>query len=427
MPADDMSQHAIVLSGNGANAAYEVGVMKALLREACDHNNKRPIYPEIYSGTSVGALNAAVMASRADQSAGAAVEFLEKLWVERIASSVRTSNGIFRVRGGIDNFVNPAYYMPNPLKPFLDLAADSVYLVYEVFRRAAHVIGSGEILATRGWNFFDVSTWIDPSPLLNFFDFSTLIDLSSLERLVREAIDTGKISLSKRALRITAMDWEKSLSQTFANADLEGEDGYRKIIAAIAIPGILPSQTVDDHRLVDGAVLVNEPLKPAITARDQQASERLTLHVIYLDPEFAEAYPPKVPDTFYTTYRLYVLAFARSVNADIERVREINDRLFLRAVMRNPEPSDAASEFEQDSRALLPLLEGFNRGLADKIPLTVHRYRCRRNLGPTLGLLNFQKYHIEELIGAGYEEARKHDCKESQCLLPTGNPSDYQP
>jgi len=422
-----MSQHAIVLAGNGANAAYEVGVMKALLREACAHNNKRPLDPEIYSGTSVGALNAAVMASRADQSAGAAVEFLEKLWVERIASSVRTSNGIFRVRGGIDNFVNPAYYMPNPLQPLLDLAVDSVYLLYEVFRRAGHLIGSGEILAPRGRNFFDVSTWIDPSPLVNFADFSTLIDLSPLERLVHEAIDTSKISLSKRALRITAMDWEKSLSQAFGNADLEGEDGYRKIIAAIAIPGVLPSQTIDDHRLVDGAVLVNEPLKPAIAARDPQASEGLTLHVIYLDPEFAESYPPKVPDTFYTIYRLYILAFARSMNADIERVREINERLFLRAVMRNPEPSDAASEFEQDSRVLLPLLEGFNRGLTDKVSVTVHRYRCRRNLGPTLGLLNFQRYHIEELISAGYRDAQKHDCKESQCLLPTGNPTDYQP
>ena len=59
--------------------------------------------------------------------------------------------------------------------------------------------------------------------------------------------------------RCTSPLWigRKSLSQTFANADLEGEDGYRKIIAAIAIPGILPSQAVDDHRLVDiSAVLI---------------------------------------------------------------------------------------------------------------------------------------------------------------------------
>ena len=68
-----------------------------------------------------------------------------------------------------------------------------------------------------------------------------------------------------------------------------------------------------------------------------------------------------------------------------------------------------------------------NRGLTDKVSVTVHRYGWLRNLGPTLGLLNFQKYHIEELISAGYTDAQKHDCKESQCLLPTGNPTDYQP
>ena len=34
----------------------------------------------------------------------------------------------------------------------------------------------------------------------------------------------------------------------------------------------------------------------------------------------------------------------------------------------------------------------------------------------TVGLLNFQQHRIEELIGASYEEVRKHNCKESQCL-----------
>ena len=50
-----LRQEAIVLSGAAANAAYEVGVLKVLLDKGVD--------PYCYSGTSVGALNAAVSSS----------------------------------------------------------------------------------------------------------------------------------------------------------------------------------------------------------------------------------------------------------------------------------------------------------------------------------------------------------------------------
>jgi NTE family protein len=65
-----------VLQGGGARAAYQVGVLKAL-SEILDHPSENP-FP-IISGTSAGAINAAVLASNASHFAEAVVS-LERIW-----------------------------------------------------------------------------------------------------------------------------------------------------------------------------------------------------------------------------------------------------------------------------------------------------------------------------------------------------------
>ena len=46
-PEDE--QHALVLSGNGTYAAYEIGIMKALIHGMCSSTHHRPIGEE-YAG-----------------------------------------------------------------------------------------------------------------------------------------------------------------------------------------------------------------------------------------------------------------------------------------------------------------------------------------------------------------------------------------
>jgi NTE family protein len=67
---------ALVLQGGGARAAYQVGVLKAL-SEILDFPQENP-FP-IITGTSAGAINAAVLASHANHFADAVVA-LEKVW-----------------------------------------------------------------------------------------------------------------------------------------------------------------------------------------------------------------------------------------------------------------------------------------------------------------------------------------------------------
>src|SRR5437868_3503224 len=83
---------AIVLSGGGATGAYEVGVLKALLGGASPATNFSPLRPDIISGTSIGAFNAAALVSRSWESCLAAVTHLEQVWKDIIPRDDSTSH-----------------------------------------------------------------------------------------------------------------------------------------------------------------------------------------------------------------------------------------------------------------------------------------------------------------------------------------------
>src|SRR5258708_1348975 len=98
MSAPDGRKVALVLSGGGANRASEVGVVKALLAGRSPATDFQPLAPDIVSGTSIGALNAAFLVSQWAELGAAAGGALERLWLERLAGGIR-GNGVFRLRG----------------------------------------------------------------------------------------------------------------------------------------------------------------------------------------------------------------------------------------------------------------------------------------------------------------------------------------
>ena len=65
MTSGGKHRQAVILSGGGANGAYEVGVLKALLTGQSPATDFQPLDPDIFTGTSVGAFNAALLVSPA--------------------------------------------------------------------------------------------------------------------------------------------------------------------------------------------------------------------------------------------------------------------------------------------------------------------------------------------------------------------------
>ena len=85
-PPRSMAGCGLVLSGGGAKGAYQVGVVKAIA--------ERGIPISAISGTSIGAINGALLASSSSLAAGA--EQLDKVWrgiVQRTPNDLRLDDG----------------------------------------------------------------------------------------------------------------------------------------------------------------------------------------------------------------------------------------------------------------------------------------------------------------------------------------------
>ena len=90
----------LVLTGGGARAAYQVGVLKAIaqIRRECGLAGAPNPFPVI-TGTSAGAINAAALACRADDFDGA-VDGLCHVWENFRAEQVYRSDSIGVIRTG---------------------------------------------------------------------------------------------------------------------------------------------------------------------------------------------------------------------------------------------------------------------------------------------------------------------------------------
>lgn len=74
--AQQPSRVAVVLAGAGARGAYEAGVMSVVLPHLAEHD----VRPELYVGTSAGAINATLLAAHAHRPAGEQAEALLAVW-----------------------------------------------------------------------------------------------------------------------------------------------------------------------------------------------------------------------------------------------------------------------------------------------------------------------------------------------------------
>ncbi|MEY3253030.1 MAG: hypothetical protein RL227_2003, partial [Pseudomonadota bacterium] len=93
---------ALVLSGGGARAAYQVGVLRALVRIRRGALGPRARLDNPFGvivGTSAGAINAAALAAHADRFEGA-VEVLAKVWQNFAAEQVYRADSLGVIRSG---------------------------------------------------------------------------------------------------------------------------------------------------------------------------------------------------------------------------------------------------------------------------------------------------------------------------------------
>lgn len=389
------AKQAVVLSGGSAYAAYEVGVLKALLAGESPATNYQPLYPAIYSGSSAGAFNAAILVSHPGDDDYAAVTYLEKVWSEDVPINAATgSNGIYRLRGDPRPFFSPVAQARHPLQPFLELAQDTAFFARDFLTRT---VNFGITQATLGRR------------LLEFVDLTTFLTIEPFTNLIRKTVHLEAVRDSNRTLRIAATNWRTGTLRLFANADMTDAVGHLAILASATFPG-LPPVEIGGEPYVDGGYVMNTPLSPAIDAGAD------VLHVVYLDPAVQNIPLRSFNNVIDVLDKLYVILMATIFNRDIDLLADIDRGL---EVLEGTTSEDTPTG--QDVRAFLRLA-GRIKGRMSAIPyrkIALHRYRPDDDLGGVLGLLNFEPDHIRSLIDRGFRDAVKHDCLASECILPS--------
>jgi predicted acylesterase/phospholipase RssA len=364
-------REAAVFSGGGAYGAYAVGAYKALAAGQSPGTGHRPLKPQIFTGTSAGAVNAGILVSASELRDPAA--HLEKVWKDQIVVPLPSlSNSICRFRPDLMRWFDVPALLRDPGRPIRDTFEDTVFLSGAFLERTRQLIKRGLPLDQHAMEIFDLTLLFSPQPF---------------HKLVESAIDFAALRCSSLRLVVVTTNWRTGEVQLFTNQPhsaaprarmLSDTLGPKAVLASAAIPGLFAPVVIDGMPYADGGVLMNSPLKPAIDAGGD------VLHVIQMEPDMSRI--PPAPSSFDTIYRLMVINNRANLVRDVKTCEAMNQKL-----KTAPDP--------------------------DHRPVEVHLYRPSEALQGILGLLDFSAYRVEKLIQLGEQDAQQHDCKTAGCIL----------
>ena len=282
----EKSRAALILTGGGARAAYQVGVLKAV-KELLPDARVNP-FP-IICGTSAGAINAATLATRADDF-GAGVDYLHSVWANFHAADV---------------------YRADPW-------------------------GMG--LAGARWMFALAFGW------LTRYSPRSLLDNAPLKRLLESSLDFERIDhvIAQRALHsvsITCSGYSSGQSVSFfqGRADLDPWKRTQRfgahvklsvehLLASAAIPFIFPSVRLHREWFGDGSMRQLAPISPAIHLG---AHRILVIGAGRVKDENERPQDDRYPSLAQIAGHALSSIFLDSLAVDLERMIRINRTLSL--------------------------------------------------------------------------------------------------
>lgn len=365
----DSTNIALVLPGGGARGAFQVGVLKALA-ESLPKKSANPF--SVISGTSAGAINSVVLASRAQHFRSAIAE-LEQVWAHFRCHQVYKTD-------------------------HLTMLKSSVHWLLSI------VLG--------GWLVGTPKSLLDNAPLRE------LLSRNVHFPRIRVAIENGNLT----AVAITAAGYESARSTSF----FEGSDSLRDwvrtrrcgkrthlnldhLMASIAVPMIFPPQRIGNEFFGDGAMRQATPLSPAI----HLGADRIL--VIGIRDETGEKIPTTLgPPPSIAQIAGYMLdtLFMDGLYSDLERMTRINQLIdavpaeHRRGALARVRPIDTMlvvpsedlREIAFRHRRELPVaLRALLRGISGKSP----------SGNRLLSFLLFEKAYTRDLIALGYRDAMK--------------------
>lgn len=278
---------AIVLTGGGARGAYQVGVLKAL----AEITEKKPVAFPVITGVSVGAINAAALASNFDDFKYS-VRLIEKFWRK------------LHIKDVLDARITTV--LLNGFRMFLSE-------FFPVFRRNTP---------------------------------KSLFENDPLRQSILKGLDFSSISRSivekeLYSIGITCSGYSSGNAKTFFEAASNVPDWQRErregkrghltvdhVMASSALPLLFPAVKINNEYFGDGSLRLTSPLAPSIHLGGTRlliVGTRDIIQATSLEEGTVSQYPT-VGDL--TGYALDTI-FHDNLDADIERLQRINQTLKL--------------------------------------------------------------------------------------------------
>ncbi|MEH6450793.1 MAG: patatin-like phospholipase family protein [Oleispira sp.] len=367
MAGIDSKKIGLILSGGGARAAYQVGVLKAI-HKILPKDAKNPY--DIIAGTSAGAINGVALASYAENHR-IGIRHLERIWT---------------------GFTPDLIYRTD-LKGVVSTLARLIRTTL-IGRKYKH----------------DRVSLLDNSPLRKLLNEVIQFDN------IQQAIDNGAL----HAMSVTGSGLESGESVSFfqghysiTNWQRHRRIGYRArvgldhLMASSAIPMIFPSVKINQEYYADGAVRQLAPISPAL----HLGAEKVLVIGVSGD---AHKRKEHIRESNYPTPakimgHMLNAAFLDSMETDVERLQRIN-----RTVDRIPENIRKKHGMELKPIELLEInpsesLDEIAGRHAHELPRILRLFlggsgNTSRNGSGILSYLLFSKGFCKDLIALGYKD-----------------------
>jgi NTE family protein len=226
----------LVLTGGGARAAYQIGVLKAIVQIRREYGHPERVNPfQVITGTSAGAINAAALACRADNFEGA-VRRLSRVWENFHAHQIYRADSFGVIRTGA---------------------------------RWLTMMSFGWAIAR--WHRANPRSLLDNAPLADLL--ARLISTERLHKVMREGyLQSLAVAVSSynSGSHITIYDTQADVKPWTRSHRLAIRDniGLEHLLASSAIPFVFPAVPLNilgrTEFCGDGSMRQTSPISPAV-------------------------------------------------------------------------------------------------------------------------------------------------------------------